>query len=111
MANEPKDKVPASSIVMKAIDASTFTELQEFTKDLESRPVERLLVDVADLVAPSESKAQIVSYVIAMKFRRAGAEERHGVLESLDRTLNGLEPGERRDRVHFIIERLRTQES
>ena len=111
MAKEPKDNVPASSIVMKAIDASTFTELQAFTRDLESRPVERLLRDVADLVKPSESKAQIVSYVIAMKFRRTAAEERRTILESLDNTLKALEPGERRDRVNFIIERLRTQET
>ncbi len=40
-------------------------------KDLESRPIERVLRDVADLVKPSESKAQIVSYVIATKFRRS----------------------------------------
>ena len=36
---------------------------QVFVKDLESRPIERVLRDVADLVKPSESKAQIVSYV------------------------------------------------
>ena len=88
MADDPKDKAPASSIVMRAIDARTFGELQSFVKDLESRPIERVLRDVADLVQPSESKAQIVSYVIATKFRHANAEERRAILASLDATIN-----------------------
>lgn len=76
MAKDDDDKVPPSSIVMRAIDATTFSELQAFTKDLESRPTERLLRDIAELVKPSESKAQIVSYVIATKFRHADARKR-----------------------------------
>jgi hypothetical protein len=111
MANDPKDNVPTSSIVMRAIDATTFSELQAFTKDLESRPVERLLRDVIDLVKPSESKAQIVSYVFATKFRRATADERRKILQSLQSTLDPMDPGEQRDRVAFIVERLRKQES
>jgi hypothetical protein len=111
MADDPKDKVPTSSIVMKAIDAKTFSELQAFTKDLESRPVERLLRDVADLVKPTESKAQIVSYVIATKFRNANAEGRRSIVASLDATIRQLQPGEQRDRVAAVIERIRTHES
>ena len=109
MPNDPKDKVSTSSIVMRAIDATTFSELQAFTKDLESRPMDRLLRDVAELVRPSESKAQIVSYVIATKFRKATAEERKATLESLAATLEGIEPGERHDRVQFIIDRLQRE--
>src|SRR5689334_13077622 len=77
------DKVSTSSIVMRAMDATTYSELQAFTKDLESRPVERLLRDVAELVLPSESKAHIVSYVIATKHRNAGAVERRNISDSL----------------------------
>jgi len=51
--------VVLGSLTPLAIDATTFSELQAFVKDLESRPIERLLRDVADLVLPSESKAQI----------------------------------------------------
>lgn len=109
MANDPKQK--NSSIVMRAIDATTFSELQAFTKDLESRPTERLLRDMADLVKPSESKAQIVGYVMAMKFRQADVHERRKILQSLDVTARRLEPGELRDRVNAVIERIRTQES
>ena len=107
MPKDPKDKT--SSIVMRAIDATTFSELQAFTKDLESRPTDRLLRDVAELVRPSESKAQIVSYVIAGKYRRAGAAERDQILQSLEATAAELS-GELRERVQFVIDRLRNQE-
>ena len=107
MAKDPKDQT--SSIVMRAIDATTFSELHAFTKDLESRATERLLRDVAELVKPSESKAQIVSYVIATKFRRADPAEREKILQSLDTTVAALS-GEQRERIQFVIDRLRNQE-
>lgn len=105
------DKVPQSSIVAKAIDATTFSELQAFTKDLEGRPTERLLRDVADLVSPSESKAHIVGYVIATKYRHASAGERRSILDTLDVSAAALPDGEQRERVEAIAERLRNQES
>jgi hypothetical protein len=111
MTDERNDKVPTSSIVMKAIDATTFTELQAFMKDLEGRPTERLLRDVAELVSPSESKAQLVSYAFVTKFRRANAEERRIILDSLDQTVTQLTEAEPRDRVQAVIDRLRNQES
>ena len=111
MAEEQKARVRTSSIVMRAIDATTFGELQAFTKDLEGRPIERLPRDIADLVKPSESKAEIVAYVIATKYRHAGDVERRDILARLDTTLKVLQAGEQRDRVHAVVERLRTQES
>lgn len=111
MPKDKDDKVPMSSIVMKAIDATTFSELQAFTKDLESRPTDRILRDVADLVKPSESKAQIVSYVLATKFRHADAAEKQKILSSLDATMQRLEPGEQHDRVEAVLDRIRTRES
>jgi hypothetical protein len=107
MPNDPKAPVPTSSIVMKAIDATTFTELQEFTKDLESRPTDRLLHDIADLVRPSESKAQIVGYVIATKYRHADPNERRHIVDHLNATAKVLPPGEQRDRLRVVIDRLR----
>lgn len=111
MANDQKENLPPSSIVARAIDASTFSEMQQFVKDLESRPIERLLRDVADLVKPSESKAQIVGYVIATKFRHAAAPDRDAIVKSLQATIDRLGSGEQRDRVGGVVERLRTQES
>jgi len=109
MPKKPDDKM--SSIVMRAIDASTFTELQAFTKDLEGRPIDRLLHDVVELVKISDSKAQLVSYVIATKWRHAAPPERTKILESLEKTVRGMPEGEMRDRVTFIIDRIRNQES
>jgi len=107
MASEREAKVPRSSIVMKAIDAKTFTELQSFVKDLESRPTERLLRDLPDLVALSEAKAEIITYVIATKFRHANAEERTTIRESVQATSDRLPHGEERSRVLDNLDRLR----
>lgn len=93
------------------MDATTFTELQEFTKDLDSRPTERLLRDIADLVNTSESKAHIVGYVLATKYRHASASERDSILDRLAAVAAQLPPGEQRDRVAAITERIRTQEA
>jgi hypothetical protein len=107
MATQREEKVPTSSIVMKAIDAKTFTELQSFVKDLESRPTERLLRDLPDLVGLSEAKAEIITYVIATKFRHASAEERLTIRESVAATSERLPHGEERSRVLDILDRLR----
>lgn len=109
MTNDPKAPVSTSSIVMKAIDATTFTELQQFTKDLEGRPIERLLHDIADLVKPSGSKAQIVGYVLATKYRHADPNQRRHMVDHLVATVKVLPPGEQRDRVSVVLDRLRAE--
>jgi len=109
MTNDPKEPVSTSSIVMKAIDATTFTELQEFTKDLERRPTDRLLRDIAELVTPSSSKAQIVGYVLATKYRHADANERRRMVDHLKATVNVLPAGEQRDRVKVVLDRIRSE--
>ena len=108
MPTAREDKVPTSSIVMKAIDAKTFKELEAFVKDLESRPTDRLLRDLPDLVALSEAKAQIISYVIATKYRHAESEERQHIRKSVQATSDGLPHGEERSRVQYILERIRS---
>jgi hypothetical protein len=105
------DKVPTSSIVMKAIDAKTFSELEAFVKDLEGRPTERLLRDLPDLVGLSESKASIISYVLATKFRHADAQGRQTIRESVAGTFERLPAGDDRDRVLDVLERLRGLEN
>lgn len=107
--NDQKAPVSTSSIVMKAIDATTFTELQEFTKDLERRPIDRLLHDIADLVRPSDSKAQIVGYVLSTKYRHADPNERRRIVDHLKATVNVLPAGEQRDRVGVVLDRLRAE--
>jgi hypothetical protein len=107
MAPDSNKKVPTSSVVMKAIDAKTFNEMEAFVKDLESRPTERLLRDLSELVALSESKVSIISYVIATKFRHTNAEGRNAIRESVASTIERLPRGEERDRVTDILDRLR----
>jgi hypothetical protein len=70
---EPDMTLPpsASSVVMKAIDASTFTDMERFVKDLEGRPIERLLKDLPALSGLPAAKVSLVSYVITGKYRQA----------------------------------------
>jgi len=107
MTTAREEKVPVSSIVMKAIDAKTFTELQAFVKDLESRPTERLLRDLPDLVKLSDAKAEIITYVIATKYRHAASDERLTIRESVQATSDRLPHGQERSRVQDILERIR----
>ena len=97
----------ASSVVIKGIDARTFTEMESFVKDLETRPIERLLHDLPELADLPITKVSLVSYVIAGKFRAAEAEERMKMRESVAATFEGLPPGEVRERVGAILDRLR----
>ena len=66
----------ASSVVIRGIDARTFTEMESFVKDLEARPVERLLRDLPELADLPLTKVSLVSYVIAAQVprRRAGGD-------------------------------------
>lgn len=96
-----------SSIVMKAIDARTFSELELFVKDLESRPIERLLRDIPELVQLSEAKISIIAYVIATKFRHGDDEEKRRIRESVSTTLEQMPLGTERNQVFEILKRLR----
>jgi hypothetical protein len=111
MASDGDKKAPTSSVVMKAIDAKTFTELEAFVKDLEKRPTERMLQDLPELVALSESKFSIISYVMATKFRHANAEGRNTIRESVAASVERMPPGFERDRVLEVLDRLRGLEN
>jgi len=97
----------ASSVVLKGIDAKTFSEMESFVKDLESRPTERLLRDLPQLATLSATKVSLVSYVMAAKYRQADAEGKNVFRESVASTVEALPAGEIRDRVSAILQRLR----
>jgi hypothetical protein len=99
--------VPASSVVLRGIDARTFTEMESFVKDLEARPVERLLRDLPELADLPMTKVSLVSYVIAAKFRASEADERERMRESVAATFEKLPQGEVKERVGVILDRLR----
>jgi hypothetical protein len=98
---------PASSVVMKAIDATTFTEMEGFVKDLESRPIERLLKDLPKLATLPPAKVSLVSYVISSKYRQADPATRAAIKESIQTTVSRMDIADQRDRITQILERLR----
>ena len=95
-----------SSVVIRGIDARTFSEMESFVKDLEGRPIERLLKDLAELVKLPQTKVSLVSYVFYSRFRAAEEGEKQRIRESVAATYAALAPGESRDRVAQILERL-----
>lgn len=97
----------ASSVVLRGIDARTFTEMESFVKDLETRPVERLLRDLHELADLPPTKVSLVSYVIHSKYRAAEAAERQTMRESVAATYEKLPQGDVKERVGQILERLR----
>lgn len=105
--NTNGDALPNSSVVVRGIDARTFSEMESFVKDLESRPTARLLRDLSQLAGLSETKASLVSYVMASKYRQANAGEKMNMRESVAETLEKLPAGEQRERVAAILDRMR----
>ena len=97
----------ASSVVIRGIDARTFSEMENFVKDLEARPVERLLRDLSELADLPTTKVSLVSYVMHSKFRAADDTERRRMRESVAITYESLAAGETKDRVGAILDRLR----
>ena len=97
----------ASSVVIRGIDARTFTEMESFVKDLEARPIERLLRDLPQLADLPMTKVSLVSYVMYTKYRAAEPAERIRMRETVAITFEAMQPGETRDRVGQILDRLR----
>lgn len=97
----------ASSVVLRGIDARTFSEMESFVKDLEGRPTERLLRDLGQLAELSATKVSLVSYVMSSKFRASDAEQRNLMRESVASMVERLPEGEARERVAAILERMR----
>ena len=96
----------ASSVVLRGIDARTFSEMENFVKDLEARPTDRLLRDLGELCELPLTKVSLVSYVMYTKFRAADAEEKARMRESVAATFEAVE-GETKERVGQILDRMR----
>jgi hypothetical protein len=97
----------ASSVVIRGIDARTFSEMESFVKDLEARPIERLLKDLAQLADLPMTKVSLVSYVMYTRYRAAEPAERIRIREHIAITHDSLAAGETKERVGQILERLR----
>lgn len=96
-----------SSVVLRGIDARTFSEMESFVKDLEARPVERLLRDLPHLSELPQTKVSLVSYVMYSKYRAAEAAEKIRMRESVAITYEALLAGQAKERVGQILDRLR----
>ena len=97
----------ASSVVMRAVDAKTFTEMESFVKDLESRSVERLLRDLPQLAELPGTKVSLVSSVLSAKYRAADDADKETMRESVARTVASLQDGETKTRLTQVLERMR----
>jgi hypothetical protein len=97
----------ASSVVIRGLDAQTFSEMESFVKDLETRTTERLLRDLPQLAELSATKMSLVSYVIAGKYRAADAEQKRLIRDGIAATVATLPEGETRERVAAILDRTR----
>jgi hypothetical protein len=97
----------ASSVVIRGIDARTFTEMESFVKDLEARPIERLLRDLPQLADLPMTKVSLVSYVMYTRYRAAEPAERIRMRETVAITFEALPAGEAKERVGQILDRLR----
>ena len=65
----------ASSVVIRGIDARTFSEMESFVKDLEARPIERLLKDLSQL---ADLPMTTTGKVIRRELRQRARQERTG---------------------------------
>ena len=99
--------VPASSVVIRGIDAQTFSEMESFVKDLETRSTERLLRDLPQLAELSATKMSLVSYVMAAKYRASDPQQKKAIRDGIAVAMTALPDGELRERVTAILDRLR----
>jgi len=109
MAENEKRRTPVdtSSVVIRGIDATTFSDMEAFVVDLESRSVERLMRDLPQLAQMSATKVSLVSYVVTAKYRASDDLDKRKMRESVAATFESLPAGESRERVGSILDRLR----
>jgi hypothetical protein len=96
----------ASSVVIRGLDAQTFSEMESFVKDLEARPTERLLRDLVQLAELSATKMSLVSYVMVSRYRRSDGQQKNVIRKSVAAAMEGLADGETRDRLAAILDRM-----
>lgn len=74
MAAEDEPEDSGSTLVRSGQSALTFTEMAAFVRDLEARPLARLLADLSGLLALPEAKYNLVVMVLRRKTRPEGPE-------------------------------------
>jgi hypothetical protein len=77
---EPEDS--SSTLVHQGKNALTFTEMAAFVRDIEARPLQRLLSDLPGLLVLPDLKFQLVVMVLRKKVKD-GSAEREPILARL----------------------------
>lgn len=95
-----------SSVVIRGLGASTFSEMETFVQDLEERPIERLFRDLPQFAELSATKFQLVSYLLAGKYRQASSDEKAKMKSLTEMHLAAAPEGEARERIEQILSRL-----
>ena len=90
MAGDKDDDEIETTIVRKGKEAFSFTEMGGFVKDLQSRPLAKLVDDLPGLLELSEAKFALVLLAVSKRMR-SGGEEQTAItakLEELQRSGN-----------------------
>jgi hypothetical protein len=104
MADDDDLDEDASTLVRSGKLAMTFTEMQTFVKDIETRPTARLISDLEGLMALPEAKYQLVVMVLRKK-TRPDVAERPALLERLrDLQQNATDPAVQ-ERARALLEK------
>jgi len=77
-------KMDPSTLVQKGQEAVTFPEVESFVKDVETRPMDRLLSDLPSLLEMGDAKFHLVALALKRRFR-ANEIERAEILAKLER--------------------------
>jgi hypothetical protein len=83
MAEPPDDSGPndaGSTLVHRGKSALTYTEMASFVRDIEQRPLSRLLSDLPGLMVLPDLKYQLVVMVLRKKVKE-GSADREPILE------------------------------
>jgi predicted secreted protein len=59
-----------STLIRRATNAATFTEMAEFAESIESRPLDKLLADLPGLATLSDTKFSLARQVIRRRARQ-----------------------------------------
>ena len=90
MAEEGPDD-SGSTLVQAGKAALTFTEMAAFVRDIEARPLARLISDLEGLMALPDAKYQLVVMVLRKKVR-TGVAQRAAILGRLRELQAGADP-------------------
>lgn len=92
----------SSTLVGQGRNALTFTEMAAFVRDIEARPLQRLLSDLPGLMVLPDLKHQLVVMVLRKKVKD-GSAEREPLLARLQELRNGSADGTVRQRAEAFL--------